>query len=497
MNGMTKKAKRLFEQFQPKHYELAIDPDVQTLSFQGTVTITGRKIGRPSQRLTFHQKDLQFTSVSIVFHGKKGDDEVKLDRVNTHKTYDEVRLHAASLLYPGAYTVRMEFKGRITKPMRGIYPTYSKTKGKDRIILATQFESHHAREAFPCIDEPEAKATFDLTITAPKTHTVLSNTPVKEQSTEGKVKRTSFETTPKMSTYLLAFGIGELHVFEAKTKSGVSVRSWASVTKPKEQLEYSAKEAADILDFFADYFGIPYPLKKLDQLALPDFDSAAMENWGLVTYREMVLLVDPLNRSISSEQLITLVIAHELSHQWFGNLVTMKWWDDLWLNESFAGLMEHVAPAALHPDWHQWELHAMSDIALITSRDVYKDIQPVGLEVTDPDLITTIFDPAIVYAKGARLLKMLLEYIGEEAFTKGLGQYFRRHAFGNTTRADLWQALSESSGKDIEAFMTPWLTRPGMPVVHKRLIAPFGRFRCSRTPRPALTFLGQRPKRSN
>lgn len=244
------------------------------------------------------------------------------------------------------------------------------------------------------------------------------------------------------------------------------MRSWGVLARPKSHLEYGTQEAVQILDFFADYFGTPYPLQKLDQVALPDFDAGAMENWGLVTYRETALLADPDNRSISNEQFVTMVIAHELSHQWFGNLVTMKWWDDLWLNESFAGLMEHVAPAALHPDWQQWELYAAGDIGLITSRDVYKDIQPVGVDVTDPDLIESLFDPAIVYAKGARLIKMLREYIGDEAFASGLNSYFKAKAYANATRNDLWQALAKASKKNIEGFMTPWLTQPGMPVVH-------------------------------
>lgn len=463
---MAKKVKRLFEQFQPEHYDLYIKPDTESMTFNGIVTIVGRKTGRPSQRLTFHQKDLRISAAHVTYHGKKGNEEIKIDRINTQNSFDEVRLHSAQMLYPGKYTIRLEFGGKITRPMRGLYPSFYKYKNKDKVILVTQLESHYAREVFPSIDEPEAKATFDLTLATPKGETALSNTPIKEQSTKDSLQETTFETTPKMSTYLLAFASGELHSVETKTKAGVTVRSWASVSQPKTHLEYSAKEAADVLDFFASYFNIPYPLKKLDQLALPDFDSAAMENWGLVTYREMALLVDPKNRSISSEQFVTLVISHELSHQWFGNLVTMKWWDELWLNESFAGLMEHMAPAALHPDWHQWELYAMSDIALITSRDVYKDIQAVSVEVHDPDLIGTLFDPAIVYAKGARLLKMLREFIGEEAFAKGLEIYFNANMYGNATRHDLWQALSHSSGKDIETFMTPWLNQSGMPVLH-------------------------------
>jgi len=468
---MSNKLHRLFAGFQPMHYALDLTLDRDQLVFTGTVTISGKKTGRPSQRLTFHQKGLLITRAEVIRHDKKGGQTFNVNRINHHKSLNEVRIHADSLMFPGEYTVKLAFKGQISPVMLGIYPCYFTHKGQEKVILATQFESHHAREAFPCIDEPEAKATFDLTLTTAKDiGSLLSNMPIKKQedvSTKGvKLIKTSFETTPRMSTYLLAFVAGDLHAEEAKTKAGVVVRSWGAISRPKSHLRYSADEAARILDFFADYFNIPYPLTKLDQVALPDFDAGAMENWGLVTYRETALLTDPDNRSISSEQFVTMVIAHELSHQWFGNLVTMKWWDDLWLNESFAGLMEHIAPDSLHPDWQQWELYAASDIATITSRDSYKDIQPVGVEITDPDLIESAFDPAIVYAKGARLIKMLMEYVGREAFIKGLKSYFTAHAYNNATRHDLWHALSESSHKHVEGFMVPWLVKPGMPVVH-------------------------------
>ena len=476
---MSKSVKRLFDGFQPAHYQLELTLDSHAMTFEGQVTIEGLKVGRPSQRLTFHQKELVINRAEIVRHDKKGDQIFAVNRINNHKRLNEVRLHTASSLFPGKYTVTLAFRGKITRVMQGIYPCYFDYRGKQKVLLATQFEAPHAREAFPCIDEPEAKATFQLSLVVPKNQVVLSNTPLASQESlqsntqkvagkklDSGLIRTTFETTPRMSTYLLAFVVGDLHYHETKTKAGVVVRSWAAVSRSKIHLKYASLEAARILDFFADYFDIPYPLVKLDQVALPDFDAGAMENWGLVTYRETALLTDPINRSISNEQFVTMVVAHELSHQWFGNLVTMKWWDDLWLNESFAGLMEHLAPAALHPDWQQWELYAAGDISLITSRDVYKDIQPVGVDVTDPDLIESLFDPAIVYAKGARLIKMLREYIGDHNFSHGLRTYFTAHAYNNATRHDLWQALSHTSHKHIESFMVPWLIKPGMPVVH-------------------------------
>ncbi|HET9098076.1 MAG TPA: M1 family metallopeptidase [Candidatus Saccharimonadales bacterium] len=460
---MSKSVERLFEQFQPASYDLLIDVDDQELIFKGTVIIRGKKVGRPSQRLTFHQKDLKVKAASILKHGKTGSENIPIKRINSQDSADEIRLHTDDLVYPGEYSVSLEFEGKITKQMHGIYPCFFKDKEEDKRLIATQFESHHAREAFPCIDEPEAKATFDLKLVTPAGMTVLANTPLKHQETENERQRSTFETSPIMSTYLLAFVFGDMHSVSAKTKDGVIVSSWATVAQPVEHLRYANDEAVKILEFFSDYFQTPFPLKKLDQVALPDFDSLAMENWGLITFREVGLLADPINRSLSSEQLITLVVAHELSHQWFGNLVTMKWWDDLWLNESFASIMENIAPDKLHPDWNQWEDFATSRVLSCSHRDIYKDVQPVGVTVKHPDEISTLFDPAIVYAKGARLLTMLYEYLGEDTFRKGLQNYFKKHAYQNTTRQDLWDSFAAVSQHDIKALMTPWIEQSGQP----------------------------------
>ncbi len=465
---MTKRVKRLYGEFHPRNYALSVTPDAEKMNFTGTVTITGTKIGRPSKRLTFHQKDLVITKATATKHDKKGtQQEVNLERINTHQTYNEVRLHASEMLYPGEYTITLEFSGTIkAKSMQGLYPCYFEHDGKQKMLLATQFESHFAREVFPCIDEPEAKATFELALTTPADLTVLSNTPAVSETKQPHGKKlTRFEPTPIMSTYLLAFVIGEMHSSEAKTKDGITIRTWATVAQPNSFTEYATREAVTILEFFTDYFQTPFPLKKLDQVALPDFEAGAMENWGLITYREVALLADPANRSQSSEQYVSMVIGHELSHQWFGDLVTMKWWDDLWLNESFASFMEHIALDALHPDWFQWEQYTASDVIASSSRDIFKDVQSVRIEVNHPDEISTIFDGAIVYAKGGRLLKMMREYIGDKAFRAGLETYFKQYAYANTTRDDLWHEMSEASKKDINAFMDPWLEQSGMPVI--------------------------------
>ena len=470
---MGKKVRRLFEQFRPENYRLELDVDRENMKFSGSVIIKGKKVGRPSQRVTLHQKDLKIESALMKKINKGVAAEISLSRTIAHGSYDELRLHASDMIYPGEYELAIRFSGDITEVMHGMYPCFFEHDGQKKSLIATQFESHHAREVFPCIDEPEAKATFDLTLITPAGETVLSNTPIKKfkvQSSKFKTEdkknskqKTTFETTPIMSSYLLAFVFGDMHCVEAKTKDGVLVRSWASAAQPKSFLNYANGEAVKILEFFADYFQTPFPLKKLDQAALPDFEVGAMENWGLITYREIALLTDPDNRSQSSEQYVSMVVGHEVSHQWFGNLVTMKWWDDLWLNESFASLMEHIVLDHLHPDWFQWEQYAVQDIIASSNRDLYKDVQSVRVEVNHPDEIHTLFDGAIVYAKGGRLLKMLRDYIGDDTFRVGLKSYFSKHAYKNTVRDDLWKELAAASGKDINALMDPWLEQSGMP----------------------------------
>ncbi len=460
---MGKNVTRLFEQLQPEHYDLALQLDKAALTFRGTVTIRGKKAGRPAQRLTFHQKDLKVTKATVLKHDKKGDHPVTITRLNHHDSFNEVRLHSDQPFYPGEYTVTLEFEGKITRPMNGIYPCFFKHDGQDKVLIATQFESHHAREAFPCIDEPEAKATFDLTLTTPTGETVIANTPVKSQQTAGGEQITSFETTPRMSTYLLAFVFGELAYKEAKTADGVAVRCYATPDNVP-YVEFSLDCAVKALDFYNRYFDIPYPLPKCDFVALPDFASGAMENWGLITFREQALLVDPANTSLHLKQYVANVVAHELTHQWFGNLVTMRWWTDLWLNESFASWMSYLAVDHLFPDWKVWTQFIVDEQGLALKLDALEHTHPIEVEVRHPDEIRTIFD-AISYEKGASVLLMLHDYLGADAFRDGLRLYLKRHAYGNTDTIDLWAALEEVSGKPIKEFMSAWTSQSGYPIV--------------------------------
>lgn len=444
----------LLDSFVPEHYDLSLTLAREARTFHGTVSIKGYQ--KSDADIPFHAKDLTITSATV--DGKSVE--------YTHGDHDELRL---AHTIPGAHIVVLQFEGTITDTMHGLYPCYFEVNGVKKELLATQFESHHAREVFPCIDEPAAKATFDLALTTEENVEVLGNMPIEWQRVEPEGLVTKFQTSPRMSSYLLAWVVGELQRKSAMTKDGVEVNIWATYAQPAAALDFPLDIAVRSIEFYNDYFGTAYPLPKADHVALPDFSSGAMENWGLITYREMALLADPATTGISSRQYIATVIAHELAHQWFGNLVTMQWWNDLWLNESFATLMEYLAVDAIHPEWNAWLDFASNETIGALRRDALDGVQSVQVEVNHPDEISTLFDPAIVYAKGARLLRMVQHFVGDDAFQQGLKHYFTEHAYGNTVGNDLWQALADASGKDIVEMMNTWTSQPGFPVVHASL----------------------------
>ena len=446
------KVPRLLDTFTPNHYNLTLDlTRAEEKEFSGTVIISGDST---SESISLHSKGLTIQSATI--------DNQPADV--SFGEFDELRLSQPNLKN-GNHTIHIIFSGNITDAMHGLYPCYFTHDGIKKQLFATQFESHHAREVFPCVDEPAAKAEYDLTLITRPGITVLGNMPVKFQKENNDSLTTTFEKTPRMSSYLLAFVIGELHKKSARTKSGVEVNIWATPAQNENTLDFALDIATRSIDFYDEYFGVKYPLPKSDHVALPDFSSGAMENWGLITYRESCLLADPELTPESSRRFIATVIAHELSHQWFGNLVTMQWWNDLWLNESFANMMEYVAIDALHPEWRMWEDFATNEVTAALRRDSLDGVQSVQADVNHPDEISTLFDPAIVYAKGGRLLVMVRKLIGEEAFRAGLKSYFEKFAYKNTVGNDLWQELESASGQPIVNLMNAWISQPGLPVV--------------------------------
>lgn len=445
---------RLYELFVPEHYALSLKLNRIERQFSGIVTING--LLKPgAEHLVLHAKELAIESVTL--DGKQA----------AFATSDNDELFITHPdLTTGRHIIVVAFSGIITDAMHGLYPCYFEHDGVKKELLATQFESHHAREVFPCIDEPAAKATFDVTLSTEPDISVLGNMPIKAQTIQNELLVTTFATTPRMSTYLLAWVTGELHRKTALTSRGVEVNVWATPAQAPASLDFALDIAVHSIEFYEQYFDTPYPLPKSDHVALPDFSSGAMENWGLITYREIALLADPQTTSISSRQYIATVVAHELSHQWFGNLVTMKWWNDLWLNESFATLMEYVAVDALHPEWNMWLDFATNESIMALRRDSIDGVQSVQIDVHHPDEISTLFDGAIVYAKGARLLRMLQHFVGDKSFQAGLKQYFVDHAYGNTEGNDLWAAIALTSGQDVSTLMNTWISQPGYPVVH-------------------------------
>ena len=446
------KVPRLLDIFTPNHYNLTLDlTRAEEKEFSGTVIISGDST---SESISLHSKGLTIQSATI--------DNQPADV--SFGEFDELRLSQPNL-ENGKHTIHIDFSGTITDAMHGLYPCYFTHDGVKKQLFATQFESHHAREVFPCVDEPAAKAEYDLTLVTQTGITVLGNMPVKSEEENDDSLTTTFEKTPRMSSYLLAFVIGELHKKTARTKSGVEVNIWATPAQNENTLDFALDIATRSIDFYDEYFGVKYPLPKSDHVALPDFSSGAMENWGLITYRESCLLADPELTPESSRRFIATVIAHELSHQWFGNLVTMNWWNDLWLNESFANMMEYVAIDALHPEWRMWEDFATNEVTAALRRDSLDGVQSVQADVNHPDEISTLFDPAIVYAKGGRLLVMVRKLIGEEAFRAGLKSYFEKFAYKNTVGNDLWQELESASGQPIVNLMNAWISQPGLPVV--------------------------------
>ena len=439
------------ETFVPEHYDLFLDLSRETKTFSGKVTITGQA---KSDRISLHQKDLEIASVEVA--GQTRPFTVDNENEALHIELAEAR----------SVELVIAFSGKITDNMTGIYPSYYTVDGVKKEVLSTQFESHFAREAFPCVDEPEAKATFDLALRFDQAEgeLALSNMPEIDVESRKETGIWKFETTPRMSSYLLAFVAGDLQGVTAKTKNGTLVGVYSTKAHPLSNLDFSLDIAVRSIEFYEDYYGVKYPIPQSLHIALPDFSAGAMENWGLVTYREVYLVVDE-NSTFASRQQVALVIAHELAHQWFGNLVTMKWWDDLWLNESFANMMEYVCVDAIEPSWNIFEDFQTGGVPLALERDATDGVQSVHVEVKHPDEINTLFDGAIVYAKGSRLMHMLRRWLGDADFAKGLHAYFEKHQYGNTIGRDLWDALGQASGRDVAAFMDSWLEQPGYPVL--------------------------------
>lgn len=450
---------RLPRHILPERYALTLRPDLESFTFQGeeviSVTIT-----KADKQVTLHAQDLEIVTAEFV-HAKQG---TWTSRITYDKKAETATLTFPKALPKGKGKLQLVFRGVLNDKLRGYYRSTYEYEGKSQHLATTQFEATDARRAFPCFDEPNIKAVFDVTLIVPNEHEAISNTlPAVVKEHEAGFKAIRFAPTPKMSTYLLAFISGDLEYIEKKTRSGVRVRVFTTKGKSK-QARFSLEIAVKILDFFEKYFEVKYPLPALDLIAIPDFSSAAMENWGAVTFRELALLVNEEHSSLATKQYVAIVVAHELAHQWFGNLVTMDWWTHLWLNEGFASYIEYVAVDHLYPEWNMWAQFMALDFAAGMDKDQLKNTHPIEVEVHHPNDIDEIFDD-ISYRKGSSVIRMLAAYMGAESFRKGLAYYLKKHAYKNATTSDLWKSLEKVSGKPITKLMSVWTETPGFPLL--------------------------------
>lgn len=441
----------------PKTYRLALEPDLDKLTFKGEVSID-LDVKRPTRDLVLHAANLEIAEARAA----SGPLEVSLDAAK-----ERVTLTAKQPFAAGAATVTIRFTGKLSEEMRGFYRShYTRPDGTKGVMATTQFEATSARRCFPCFDEPALKAVFEVTMTVPKGRQAISNMPqVAEEDLPGGARRLKFAPSPIMSTYLLAFAVGEFDSIEGKTDDGMVVRVFATPGRA-ELGRFALETAIRGLKFFGDYYGIPYrkSLPKLDLLAIPDFEYGAMENWGAITFRETAIFVDPQRSSIPQRRRVAEVVLHELAHQWFGNLVTPEWWSFLWLNESFATFMAYKASNALFPEWNIFEEYLAQITSAGKSLDSLRSSHPVEVVVRDPNEVDQIFD-AISYNKGGSVLRMLERAVGEPAFQAGVRRFLERNAYASATTDDLWSALGEGTGIDVGSMMNGWTRTTGLPVV--------------------------------
>ena len=455
----NKKSVRLPANFIPERYGLVLHPDLQKFTFRGEETIEFN-LTRPDKVIRLHADELEVDRAEIVLGGRKE----KPVKVTYDKKSESVSFVFKNALPKGKGKLLLSFSGTLNDKMRGFYRSRYDIGGKEYHMATTQFESTDARRAFPCVDEPSAKAVFDVTLMIPKGHIAISNTiPIEIREHDAGVEVVKFEPTPKMSTYLLAFIVGKFEYVENKTKEGTLVRVFVTPGK-KKQARFALDVASRVLSFYEKYFGIKYPLPVLDMIAVPDFSAGAMENWGAITYRETAILFDEKNSSTSNKQWVAIVIAHEIAHQWFGNLVTMEWWTHLWLNEGFASYIEYLAVGELFPNWDIWTQFVYQDLGSALTLDAMENTHPIEVEVRHPSEISEIFD-AVSYQKGSSIIRMLAGYLGEDVFRDGLRHYLKKHQYANATTEDLWRAFEHVSGKPVRQIMKNWTAKPGYPLV--------------------------------
>ena len=448
------------ETARPSKYRIKLQPDLKNFTFDGEQSVD-LLILEATSTIVLNSIDLEISNTTLHANGTT----LTSKSVTIDKDAETATLDFGETIQPGDARLEMVFTGELNDKLMGFYRSeYTSQDGETRYLATTQFEPTDARRAFPCWDEPAKKATFEVTLVFSDEYQAVSNTPVVEEAFPGPgLKSVRFAETPIMSTYLLVFIVGNLTSIKERADGGTTVGVWTTPGK-EDQASFALDTSVKLLSYFNEYFGIPYPLPKLDHIAIPDFAAGAMENWGAVTYRETALLVDPDNSSAGTRQRVAEVIAHEMAHMWFGDLVTMEWWDDLWLNESFASWMGNKAVDWLFPEWEMWTQFVNMDTNRALSLDGLKNSHPIEQAVKNPAEVSQLFD-AISYSKGASVIRMLENFLGEESFRKGLNRYLSSHMYDNARTEDLWSALETESGRPVTAIMDSWVKQMGYPVL--------------------------------
>ena len=444
----------------PSRYDLVLEPDLEAGTFSGVVDIT-LEVTEPLDALVLNAAELTIDSATIAYvDGTASDLETALDATAERLTCTPLAGPAPA----GPATLTLAFRGVLNEKLRGFYRSrFVDAQGVERTLATTQFESTDARRAFPCWDEPDRKAVFGVTLVVPDDLTAISNgaEASREALEDGRV-RVRFTDTMPMSTYLVAFVVGPLEATRTVDVDGVPLRVVHPLGKAP-LANFALEIGASALRTFTDYYGIPYPGGKVDLVAIPDFAFGAMENLGCITFRETALLVDPSTATQPELERVADVVAHELAHMWFGDLVTMRWWNGIWLNEAFATFMEVLAVDRFRPAWSRWSTFALGRSAAFDT-DALASTRPIEYPVLSPAEAEGMFD-ILTYEKGASVVRMLEQYLGEDTFRRGIADYLGTHAYGNTETTDLWDALEHASGAPVRRVADSWIFQGGHPLV--------------------------------
>jgi aminopeptidase N len=441
----------------PLEYQAHLVPDIEANTFRGSETIE-IEVLRPTSTIMLNAAALEIDSASLA---GKGIEALRLAPVLDDKQ-ETLSFSLPRELAPGRYRLELAFRGKINREGRGLFYVNYQAGKADKKLIATTMEPTDARRMLPTWDEPAFRAKFRLSVDLPAGLKAYSNTPVDRQAAiAGGKQRISFRPTPKMPSYLVVLAAGEFERISAK-QDGVEIGVVTTEGK-KDRAAFALNASRDLLHFYNNYFGVPYPLAKLDHIAIPNGFNGAMENWGAIVYNENTLLYDPRTSPEHVRQMTFSVNAHEMAHQWFGNLVTMAWWDNLWLNEGFASWMASKATDHFHPEWRPY-LANIADRERVMNLDSRKTTHPIQTPVETEAQAADAFDD-ITYEKGQAFLRMLEAYLGEDAFRKGIRAYMAKHQYSNTTSADLWMALEQASGKPVGRLASDWTTQPGFPLI--------------------------------